>query len=146
MKQIFKLKFLHIYITYISFPELHPILPNSNKCFDTYTDVQPINLSSLTKACVESIPEINNCQGLALVSDEIILLACNETDDENVKPLKKGCYRIIKQDGNEGVVCQRFKKRNLCEVIKTPANLVIEVYCDRSARGIVNVRQLKLTR
>ncbi|CAG9862501.1 unnamed protein product [Phyllotreta striolata] len=124
--------------------EMHPILPDSEKCFDTYTDVQPINLSNLTKTCVETLSEAYNCRGLALVSNEILLLECNETDGGDVATPPKGCYRLLKRDGGEGVVCQRFKRRNLCEVIKTPANLAIEVYCDRSARGIVTVKQLKL--
>ncbi|XP_057668257.1 uncharacterized protein LOC130901150 [Diorhabda carinulata] len=121
--------------------ELHLIDPKSDKCFDSYPDIQPINLSNLTKVCVETIPELNDCQGISLISDEVVILNCDEAGEDK-ETLQKGCYKLIKQDSSEDIVCQRFVRRRSCEIIKTPANIAIEVHCERTARGIVNVEKI----
>ncbi|KAG5900482.1 hypothetical protein JTB14_010894 [Gonioctena quinquepunctata] len=119
--------------------ELHPIEPKPGKCFDSYEDVQPINLSDLTKACVEKLPTKNECFGLKLATDEIIIVGCREDGPK----LEKGCYRFFNKDLSEDVICQKYKRRTMCEIINTPANLAIEVHCDQSEPGIVMVQKLK---
>uniref|UniRef100_A0A6P7FE46 Uncharacterized protein LOC114329173 isoform X1 n=2 Tax=Diabrotica virgifera virgifera TaxID=50390 RepID=A0A6P7FE46_DIAVI len=134
---------LFVSLGFIECREMHPIKPDTDMCFDSYIDVQPINLSNLTKACVEPFPEINNCPGMGLFTDEVILLDCDISGNKRTEPLKTGCYTLIKKDSTEEVICQRYNRKKMCEMLKTPSNLAIEVYCQRSSRSIVNVERIK---
>ncbi|CAH1156243.1 unnamed protein product [Phaedon cochleariae] len=121
--------------------DLHPIKPEPGTCFDSYLDVQPISLSNLAKACVERLPTKKVCHGIKLITNEIILVDCVPEGQQ----LEKGCYRFFNVDLTQTVICQKFLRRNKCEIIKTPENLAIEVYCDQSQSGIVMVKNLKIT-
>ncbi|VEN60075.1 unnamed protein product [Callosobruchus maculatus] len=107
--------------------DLHLIEPKPGQCYDTYTENQPIYLGRIPRACVRRLPNQKDCVGLRTKNNETIVLECKGA--RTSKTLEPGCYRIINKDKSDGVVCQKYMKRRGCEVITTPSNLNIEVYC-----------------